>query len=151
MSHFILSQEDGSFALGRTGYYVLIAVLLLALLLSAVIVDKKQKHTRLSVKGSLSAALPLPWALSFPLSKYTCPTAALQPRFPCSVSVSSAIFMASKQDCFLPLLTVSYNFFKTALIYLAPCKSAATTFLPLPHLASQAFFTRKTNSSLVIF
>ena len=50
MSNFILSQEDGSFALGRLGYYVLIAVLLLAIFLSAIIVDKKQKNTKLSAR-----------------------------------------------------------------------------------------------------
>ena len=50
MSNFILPQEDGSFALGRLGYYALIAILLLAIFLSAIIVDKKQKNTKLSAR-----------------------------------------------------------------------------------------------------
>lgn len=67
MSDFILSQEDGSFALGRTGYYILIAALLFILLLSAIIVDKKQKHTKLSVKrlAVCGVAIAMGFVLSY--------------------------------------------------------------------------------------
>lgn len=67
MSDFILSQEDGSFALGRAGYYVLIAVLLLALLLSAVIVDKKQKNSKFSAKrlAVCGVAIAMGFVLSY--------------------------------------------------------------------------------------
>lgn len=67
MSNFILSQEDGSFALGRAGYYVLIAVLLLAILLSAIIVDKKQKNPKLSVRrlAVCGVAIALGFVLSY--------------------------------------------------------------------------------------
>ena len=66
MSNFILSQEDGSFALGTAGYYVLVAVLLVSLLLSAIIVDRKQKNTRLSAKRLAVCGVCL--ALGFILS-----------------------------------------------------------------------------------
>lgn len=67
MSNFILSQEDGSFALGRAGYYVLIAVLLLAILLSAIIVDKKQNNPKLSVRrlAVCGVAIALGFVLSY--------------------------------------------------------------------------------------
>lgn len=67
MSNFILSQEDGSFALGRAGYYVLIAILLLAILLSAIIVDKKQKNPKLSVRrlAVCGVAIALGFVLSY--------------------------------------------------------------------------------------
>lgn len=67
MSNFILSQEDGSFALGRAGYYVLIAVLLMAILLSAIIVDKKQKNPKLSVRrlAVCGVAIALGFVLSY--------------------------------------------------------------------------------------
>ena len=66
MSNFILSQEDGSFALGTAGYYVLVVVLLVSLLLSAIIVDRKQKNTRLSAKRLAVCGVCL--ALGFILS-----------------------------------------------------------------------------------
>lgn len=67
MSDFIFSQEDGSFALGRAGYYVLIAVLLLAIFLAAVIVDKKQKNTKLSARrlAVCGVAIAMGFVLSF--------------------------------------------------------------------------------------
>ena len=67
MSNFILSQEDGSFALGRLGYYVLIAVLLLAIVLSAIIMDKKQKNTKLSAKrlAVCGVAIAMGFVLSY--------------------------------------------------------------------------------------
>lgn len=67
MSNFILSQEDGSFALGCPGYYVLIAVLLLAIFLSAIIVDKKQKNTKLSAKrlAVCGVAIAMGFVLSY--------------------------------------------------------------------------------------
>lgn len=49
LNHFI-NREDGYYSMNNTGYYVLIAVLILALLLSALIVDRKQKNTRFSAK-----------------------------------------------------------------------------------------------------
>lgn len=67
MSDFILSQEDGSFALGRPGYYVLIAVLLLTIFLAAVIVDKKQKNTKLSARrlAVCGVAIAMGFVLSY--------------------------------------------------------------------------------------
>ncbi len=67
MSNLILSQEDGSFALGRLGYYALIAVLLLAIVLSAIIVDKKQKNTKLSAKrlAVCGVAIAMGFVLSY--------------------------------------------------------------------------------------
>ncbi len=67
MYDFILSQEDGSFALGRPGYYVLIAVLLLTIFLAAVIVDKKQKNTKLSARrlAVCGVAIAMGFVLSY--------------------------------------------------------------------------------------
>jgi hypothetical protein len=93
MSNFI-QAEDGYYSLGTLGYYILIAVLLIALLLSAFIVDKKQKNTHFSVKR-----------LSF------CGVA-----FPCSVSALSVTFSGLKQDFCPPLLTVFCNSSKAAVL-----------------------------------
>lgn len=49
MSNFI-KLEDGYYSLASGGYYILIAVLLAVLVLASVIVDRKQKNTRLSAK-----------------------------------------------------------------------------------------------------
>lgn len=49
MQNFI-KAEEGYYSLGQAGYYILIAALLLALVFSAVIVDRRQKHTRFSTK-----------------------------------------------------------------------------------------------------
>ncbi len=66
MSNFI-NVEDGYYSLGTAGYYVLIAVLLLSLILSAIIVDRKQKNTRLSARRLTvcGVAIALGFVLSF--------------------------------------------------------------------------------------
>lgn len=66
MSNFIFSREDGSFSLGTAGYYVFAALLLLALILFAVIVDRKQKNTRFSARRLAVCGVCL--ALAFILS-----------------------------------------------------------------------------------
>lgn len=60
------TAEDGYYSLGTLGYYILIAALLLALALSAVIMDRKQKNTRFSAKRLAICGLCL--ALGFLLS-----------------------------------------------------------------------------------
>lgn len=48
--HYFFKAEEGYFTLTGAGYYVLAAILLAALILSAVIVDRRQKNTRFSAK-----------------------------------------------------------------------------------------------------
>lgn len=66
MSNFI-HQEDGYYTLANAGYYVLIAVLLLALVLSAVMVDRKQNAARFSAKrlAVCGAAIAMGFVLSY--------------------------------------------------------------------------------------
>lgn len=66
MSNFI-HQEDGYYTLASAGYYVLIAVLLLALILSAIIVDRKQKNTKFSARrlAVCGVAIAMGFVLSY--------------------------------------------------------------------------------------
>ena len=66
MLQILLPQEDGSFSLGSMGYYILIAVLLAIILLSAIIVDRRQKTARFSIKQLAVCGVCL--ALGFLLS-----------------------------------------------------------------------------------
>ena len=65
MSNFI-QAEEGYYSLGTAGYYVVIAVLLLSLILSAVIVDRKQNNTRFSAKRLAFSGIAI--SLGFVLS-----------------------------------------------------------------------------------
>lgn len=67
MSNFI-KAEEGYYSLGTAGYYVVIAVLLLTLILSAVIVDRKQNNTRFSAKRLAVCGVAI--ALGFLLSHF---------------------------------------------------------------------------------
>ncbi|HKM33952.1 MAG TPA: ECF transporter S component [Lachnospiraceae bacterium] len=66
MSIFI-QQEDGYYSLGTTSYYILIVVLLAAFILSAVIVNRKQKSGRFSPKrlAICGVSIALGFVLSF--------------------------------------------------------------------------------------
>lgn len=64
--HYFFKAEDGYFSLTGAGYYVLAAVLLAALILTAVIVDRRQKNTRFSAKRLAMCGILI--ALGFLLS-----------------------------------------------------------------------------------
>ena len=65
MSIFI-KQEDGFYSLGTGSYYILIVVILASILLSAFIVDKKQKSGKISPKRLAFCGVSI--ALGFVLS-----------------------------------------------------------------------------------
>lgn len=66
LEHFI-HREDGYYSLNSAGYYVLIAVLLVSYVLAALIVDRRQKNTRLSARrlAVCGVAIALAFVLSF--------------------------------------------------------------------------------------
>ena len=70
MSNFfssLIQKEDGYYSMNSTGYYVLIAVLLIVYLLAALIVDRRQNRPRLSARRLTfcGAAIALGFLLSF--------------------------------------------------------------------------------------
>lgn len=65
MSNFI-QAEEGYYSMGTAGYYVVIVFLLISLILSAFIVDRKQNNTRFSAKRLAFCGIAI--ALGFVLS-----------------------------------------------------------------------------------
>lgn len=64
---FLINREDGYYSLSNAGYYALIAVLLISYVLSALIVDRKQKNTRLSARrlAVCGVSIAMAFVLSF--------------------------------------------------------------------------------------
>lgn len=65
MSNFIFEQ-DGAYALSSLSYYIIIAVLVIVIILTGIVVDKKQGNTRFSTKRLATCGVLL--ALGFLLS-----------------------------------------------------------------------------------
>lgn len=63
----LVNQEDGYYTLGTVGYYALIVVLIIACILSAIIVDRKQKTSHLSTRrlAVCGVAIALGFILSY--------------------------------------------------------------------------------------
>lgn len=151
MSHFILSQEDGSFALGRTGYYVLIAVLLLALLLSAVIVDKKQKHTRLSVKrlSFCGVAIAMGFVLSF--VKIHMPYGGSATAFSMLCICIIGYFYGIKAGLLSAAAYSILQFFQNSTYILSPMQVCCDYFFAFTALGITGFFYKKNKFILGYF
>ena len=151
MSHFILSQEDGSFALGRTGYYVLIAVLLLALLLSAVIVDKKQKHTRLSVKrlAFCGVAIAMGFVLSF--VKIHMPYGGSATAFSMLCICIIGYFYGIKAGLLSAAAYSILQFFQNSTYILSPMQVCCDYFFAFTALGITGFFYKKNKFILGYF
>ncbi|MBD5461338.1 MAG: ECF transporter S component [Lachnospiraceae bacterium] len=64
---FFINHEDGYYSMNSAGYYVLIAVLLISCVLAALVVDRRQKNTRLSPKrlAVCGVAIAMAFVLSF--------------------------------------------------------------------------------------
>lgn len=72
MSHFI-SSEDGYFALTRGGYIALVVLLILVMLITAFVVDKKQTTKKFSAKQLAFAGIALALAFVTSYIKYELP------------------------------------------------------------------------------
>lgn len=64
---FFIDHEDGYYSMSSAGYYALIVVLLISYVLAALIVDRKQKNTRLSARrlAVCGVSIAMAFVLSF--------------------------------------------------------------------------------------
>ncbi|MBQ9135464.1 MAG: energy-coupled thiamine transporter ThiT [Lachnospiraceae bacterium] len=146
MSNFIISQEDGSFALGTAGYYALVAVLLVALILCAIIVDRKQKNTKFSAKRLAVCGVCL--ALSFVLSyiKFEMPYGGSVTAFSMLCICIIGYFYGIKAGLLSAIAYSILQFFQSGGSYmLSPFQVCCDYFFAFTALGITGFFYKKEN------
>ncbi len=146
MFQFLISQEDGSFALGTAGYYALAAILLLALILSAIIVDRKQNNTRLSAKRLALCGVCL--ALGFILSyiKFEMPYGGSVTAFSMFCICIIGYFYGIKAGLLSAVAYSILQFFQSGGSYmLSPFQVCCDYFFAFTALGITGFFYRKEN------
>lgn len=146
MSNFIISQEDGSFALGTAGYYALVAVLLVALILCAIIVDRKQKNTKFSAKRLAVCGVCL--ALGFVLSyiKFEMPYGGSVTAFSMLCICIIGYFYGIKAGLLSAIAYSILQFFQSGGSYmLSPFQVCCDYFFAFTALGITGFFYKKEN------
>ncbi len=146
MSNFIISQEDGSFALGTAGYYALVAVLLVALILCAIIVDRKQKNTKFSAKRLAVCGVCL--ALGFVLSyiKFEMPYGGSVTAFSMLCICIIGYFYGIKAGLLSAVAYSILQFFQSGGSYmLSPFQVCCDYFFAFTALGITGFFYKKEN------
>ncbi len=145
MSNFILS-EDGYYSLGSIGYYVLIAVLLLALVLSAIVANRRQKNTRLSTKRLAFCGVAL--ALGFVLSyiKFEMPYGGSVTAFSMFCICIVGYFYGIKAGLLSAFAYSILQFFQSGSSYmLSPLQVCCDYFFAFTALGITGFFYKKGN------
>ncbi len=145
MSDFILS-EDGYYSLGSIGYYVLIAVLLLALVLSAIVANRRQKNTRLSTKRLAFCGVAL--ALGFVLSyiKFEMPYGGSVTAFSMFCICIVGYFYGIKAGLLSAFAYSILQFFQSGSSYmLSPLQVCCDYFFAFTALGITGFFYKKGN------
>ncbi len=145
MSNFILS-EDGYYSLGSIGYYVLIAVLLLALVLSAIVANRRQKNTRLSTKRLAFCGVAL--ALGFVLSyiKFEMPYGGSVTAFSMFCICIVGYFYGIKAGLLSAFAYSILQFFQSGSSYmLSPLQVCCDYFFAFMALGITGFFYKKGN------
>lgn len=143
MSQFI-TNEDGYYSLGTAGYYVLIAVLLLALVLSAIIVDRKQKTAKFSIKRLTVCGICL--ALGFVLSYFgiSLPYGGSATAFSMFCICIIGYFYGIKAGLFSALAYSILQFFQSGGSYmLTPMQVCCDYFFAFTALGITGFFYNK--------
>lgn len=143
MLNFIVSEE-GYYSLGNLGYYVLIAVLLLALILAAIVVDRKQKNTRFSAKRLAFCGVCL--ALGFILSyiKFDMPYGGSVTAFSMFCICIIGYFYGIKAGMLSAVAYSILQFFQSGGSYmLSPLQVCCDYFFAFAALGITGFFYKK--------
>lgn len=151
MSKFILS-EDGYYSLGSVGYYVLIAVLLLALILSAIVVNRKQKNTRFSTKRLAFCGVAL--ALGFVLSyvKFEMPYGGSVTAFSMFCICIIGYFYGIKAGLLSAAAYSILQFFQSGSSYmLSPLQVCCDYFFAFTALGITGFFYKKKDKFILAY
>lgn len=151
MSNFIKSEE-GYYSLGTAGYYVLIAALLLSLILSAVIVDRKQKSTRFSAKRLAVCGMAL--AMGFVLSyvKFEMPYGGSVTAFSMFCICIIGYFYGIKAGILSALAYSILQFFQSGGAYmLSPMQVCCDYFFAFTALGITGFFYKKNNKFILAY
>lgn len=151
MSDFILA-EDGYYSLGTVGYYVLIAVLLVALILSAIVVDRKQKNTRFSAKRLAFCGVAI--ALAFVLSyvKFEMPYGGSVTAFSMFCICVIGYFYGIKAGLLSAVAYSILQFFQSGGSYmLSPLQVCCDYFFAFTALGITGFFYKKKNKFILAY
>lgn len=151
MSNFI-QMEDGYYSLATAGYYVLIAVLLLVYVLSAVIIDRKQKSTRFSAKRLAVCGVAI--AMGFILSyiKFDMPYGGSVTAFSMFCICILGYFYGIKAGILSALAYSILQFFQSGGSYmLSPLQICCDYFFAFTALGITGFFYRKKDKFIPAF
>lgn len=151
MSNFINANE-GYYSLGTAGYYVLIALLLLALILSAIIVDRKQKNTRLSARRLTVCGVAI--ALGFVLSyiKFEMPFGGSVTAFSMFCICIIGYFYGIKAGLLSAAAYSILQFFQSGGSYmLSPLQVCCDYFFAFTVLGITGFFYKKKDKFVLAF
>lgn len=146
MSNLLIYQEDGSYSLGTTGYYILVALMLLVLLFAAIITDHKQKNTRLSAKRLAVCGVCL--ALGFILSyiKFEMPYGGSVTAFSMFCICIIGYFYGIKAGLLSATAYSILQFFQSGGSYmLSPFQVCCDYFFAFTALGISGFFYKKPN------
>lgn len=151
MSNFI-HQEDGYYTLASTGYYLLIGVLLLALVLSAVIVDRKQKNTKFSARRLAVCGVAI--AMGFVLSyiKLDMPYGGSVTAFSMFCICILGYFYGIKAGLLSAIAYSILQFFQSGGSYmLSPLQVCCDYFFAFAALGITGFFYKKKDKFILAF
>lgn len=151
MSNFIQSQ-DGYYTLASAGYYVLIGALLLTLIVSAVIVDRKQKSTKFSAKRLAVCGVAI--AMGFVLSylKVEMPYGGSVTAFSMFCICIIGYFYGIKAGILSAAAYSILQFFQTGSTYmLSPLQVCCDYFFAFTALGITGFFYKKKDKFILAY
>ncbi len=140
----LIQQEDGYYSMTATGYYVAIGLLLFLYLLSAVIVDRRQKNTRLSARRLAFCGVAI--ALGFLLSylKFEMPYGGSVTLFSMLCICIIGYFYGIKAGILSALAYSILQFFQSGGAYmLSPMQIGCDYFFAFTALGLTGFFYKK--------
>lgn len=152
MSNFILQGDDGSYYLAAGGYYVLIAILVLSLILSSIIVDRKQKSPKLSTRRLCVCGISI--ALGFILSyiKIDMPYGGSATAFSMFCICIIGYFYGIKAGILSAFAYSILQFFQSGGSYmLSPLQVCCDYFFAFTALGISGFFYKKQNKFILAY
>lgn len=148
----IINAEDGYYTLGNTGYYLLIAVLLILYLFAALIVDRKQKKAKLSTKrlAFCGAAIALGFILSY--IKFEMPYGGSVTLFSMLCICIIGYFYGIKAGILSALAYSILQFFQSGGSYmLSPMQICCDYFFAFTALGITGFFYKKKDRFILAY
>lgn len=150
--HSVIIKEEGYYVLGNTGYYLLIAVLLVAYLLAALVVDRKQKTAKLGTRrlAFCGALIALGFILSY--LKFEMPYGGSVTLFSMLCICLIGYFYGIKAGVLSALAYSILQFFQSGGSYmLSPMQICCDYFFAFTALGLTGFFYKKKDKLILAY